>query len=111
MEEISRFKRPKSLTVANGANDSDPFDARGLSFGSVQLPGDITGTAINFKVSNDDSGYKIPVDKSGTALANITVTAGDMVEVPPLVWLFDWWRVTFITAQAAERIVKAVGNG
>ena len=71
-----------TVTIANGATQSDSIDLDGLCLVGVFVPSGFDGTTLTFQTSLDDSTYVDVQDGAGNAYS-VTVAASKYVPVDP----------------------------
>ena len=93
------------IDISADNNDSLGVQAEGMLLCGVQFPAAMTGTAITFDFSLDNSTWVDVKETDGTEVS-YTVSAGDVVRVDPSGWAFasnGYIRVTSNGNEAADR--------
>ena len=93
------------IDVSADNNDSLGVEAEGMLLCGIQFPAAMTGTAITFDFSLDNSTWVDVKETDGTEVS-YTVAAGDVVRVDPSGWAFasnGYLRVTSNGTEAADR--------
>ena len=93
------------IDVSADNNDSLGVKTEGMLLCGVQFPAAMTGTAITFDFSLDNSTWVDVKETDGTDVS-YTVSAGDVVRVDPSGWAFasnGYIRVTSNGSEAADR--------
>ena len=93
------------IDVSADNNDSLGVEAEGMLLCGIQLPAAMTGTAITFDFSLDNSSWVDVKETDGTEVS-YTVSAGDIVRVDPSGWAFagnSYLRVSSNGTEAADR--------
>lgn len=100
----------KSVTIASGQQLSESVSTDGMLLAGIILPATVTGTALTFDFSLDNSTFVDVVETDGTAVS-YTVTAGDVVRVDPSGWAFassGYIKVDTGSAEAAAREIVLI---
>ena len=95
------------IDISADNNDSLGVQAEGMLLCGVQFPAAMTGTAITFDFSLDNSTWVDVKETDGTEVS-YTVSAGDVVRVDPSGWAFasnGYLRVSSNGTEAADRAV------
>jgi|TARA_R100001463_G_scaffold306_3_gene1269 hypothetical protein len=93
------------IDISADNNDSLGVQAEGMLLCGVQFPAAMTGTAITFDFSLDNSTWVDVKETDGTEVS-YTVSAGDVVRVDPSGWAFasnGYLRVSSNGTEAADR--------
>jgi len=93
------------IDVSADNNDSLGVEAEGMLLCGIQFPAAMTGTAITFDFSLDNSTWVDVKETDGTEV-QYTVSAGDVVRVDPSGWAFasnGYIRLTSNGSEAADR--------
>lgn len=100
----------KSVTVASGQQLSESVSTDGMLLTGILLPATVTGTALTFDFSLDNSTFIDVVETDGTEVS-YTVTAGDVVRVDPSGWAFassGYIKVDTGSAEGADREIVLI---
>lgn len=100
----------KSVTIASGQQLSESVSTDGMLLAGIILPATVTGTALTFDFSLDNSTFVDVVETDGTAVS-YTVTAGDVVRVDPSGWAFassGYIKVDTGSAETAAREIVLI---
>ena len=95
------------IDVSADNNDSLGVEAEGMLLCGIQFPAAMTGTAITFDFSLDNSTWVDVKETDGTEVT-YTVSAGDIVRVDPSGWAFasnGYIRITSDGTEAADRSI------
>jgi len=95
------------IDVSENATNSSGFALEGLLLCGITFPASMTGTAITFDFSLDNSTWKDVKETDGTDVS-YTVSAGDTVRVDPSGWAFasnGYLRITSGTTETADRSI------
>ena len=100
----------KSVTidVSADANNSSGISTDGMLLAGIIFPATMTGTAITFDYSVDNSSWVDVFETDGTEVS-YTVSAGNVVRIDPSGWAFasnGYIRVTSDGTEAADRKIK-----
>ena len=93
------------IDISADNNNSLGVNTEGMLLCGVQFPAAMTGTAITFDFSMDNSTFIDVKETDGTDVS-YTVSAGDVVRVDPSGWAFasnGFLRVTSNGNEAADR--------
>ena len=93
------------IDVSADNNDSLGVETEGMLLCGVQFPAAMTGTAITFDFSLDNSTWVDVKETDGTEVS-YTVSAGDVLRVDPSGWAFasnGYIRVSSNGTEAADR--------
>ena len=93
------------IDISADNNDSLGVEAEGMLLCGVQFPAAMTGTAITFDFSLDNSTWVDVKETDGTEVS-YAVSAGDVVRVDPSGWAFasnGYIRVSSNGTEAADR--------
>ena len=93
------------IDVSADNNDSLGVEAEGMLLCGIQFPAAMTGTAITFDFSLDNSTWVDVKETDGTEVS-YAVSAGDVVRVDPSGWAFasnGYLRVSSNGTEAADR--------
>ena len=93
------------IDVSADNNDSLGVEAEGMLLCGIQFPAAMTGTAITFDYSLDNSSWVDVKETDGTD-TSYTVSAGDVLRVDPSGWAFasnGYIRITSDGNEAADR--------
>ena len=95
------------IDISADNNDSLGVQAEGMLLCGVQFPAAMTGSAITFDFSLDNSTWVDVKETDGTEVS-YTVSAGDVVRVDPSGWAFasnGYLRVSSNGTEAADRAI------
>ena len=95
------------IDVSADNNDSLGVEAECMLLCGIQFPAAMTGTAITFDFSLDNSSWVDVKETDGTD-TSYTVSAGDVLRVDPSGWAFasnGYIRVTSDGNEAADRSI------
>jgi len=95
------------IDVSEDASNSLGVKTDGMLLCGVQFPATMTGSAITFDFSMDNSAFLDVKETDGTDVS-YTVSAGDVVRVDPSGWAFasnGYIRVTSNGTEAADRSI------
>jgi len=95
------------IDVSEDASNSLGVKTDGMLLCGVQFPAAMTGTAVTFDFSMDNSAFLDVKETDGTDVS-YTVSAGDVVRVDPSGWAFasnGYLRVTSNGTEAADRSI------
>ena len=95
------------IDVSADASNSLGVKTDGMLLCGVQFPAAMTGTAVTFDFSMDNSAFLDVKETDGTDVS-YTVSAGDVVRVDPSGWAFasnGYIRVTSNGTEAADRSI------
>ena len=95
------------IDVSADASNSLGVKTDGMLLCGVQFPAAMTGTAVTFDFSMDNSAFLDVKETDGTDVS-YTVSAGDVVRVDPSGWAFasnGYLRVTSNGTEAADRSI------
>lgn len=95
------------IDVSADNNDSLGVKTEGMLLCGVQFPAAMTGSAITFDFSMDNSTWIDVKETDGTEV-QYTVSAGDVVRVDPSGWAFasnGYIRVSSNGTEAADRAI------
>ena len=98
------------IDVSADNNDSLGVETEGMLLCGVQFPAAMTGTAITFDFSLDNSTWVDVKETDGTDVS-YTVSAGDVVRVDPSGWAFatpGFLRITSGSNEAADRTINLI---
>lgn len=104
------WRQTKTVTVSSGQTTSEAIHGGEFERGSVQLPSAITGTTLNFDVSNDGTTWDSVRDDSGAAVANQTVAADQVHNVHPNCFKSRYFRLVMASQGADRSIIVNVGG-
>jgi len=93
------------IDISADNNNSLGVQTEGMLLCGVQFPAAMTGSAITFDFSMDNSTFVDVKETDGTEVS-YTVSAGDVVRVDPSGWAFasnGYIRVTSNGTEAADR--------
>jgi hypothetical protein len=109
MAAITRATRIQRARVANGANDSEVYQAENfISFGVI-TPATIDGTQMRFKVSRDNSTFIDLYDEFGTQ-RTITIAANRGIPLPDELAAWKFFKLVQVTAAGADRDYYITGK-
>lgn len=101
----------KTITIANGATDSDVLDTEAYTFFALLFPAAFTGVTCTFKASHDNSTFKAIEDDGSTAVS-ITVTTDTWVGLQSAVMTklaaFRYLKLVSASAEGAARTIQVV---
>ena len=95
------------IDISADASNSLGVKTDGMLLCGVQFPAAMTGTAVTFDFSMDNSAFLDVKETDGTDVS-YTVSAGDVVRVDPSGWAFasnGYLRVTSNGTEAADRSI------
>jgi len=95
------------IDVSEDASNSVGFKLDGMLLCGIQFPATMTGTAITFDFSLDNSTWADVKETDGTDVS-YTISAGDAVRVDPSGWAFasnGYLRITSDGTEAADRSI------
>jgi len=95
------------IDVSADASNSLGVKTDGMLLCGIQFPAAMTGTAVTFDFSMDNSAFLDVKETDGTDVS-YTVSAGDVVRVDPSGWAFasnGYIRVTSNGTEAADRSI------
>jgi len=95
------------IDISADASNSLGVKTDGMLLCGVQFPAAMTGTAVTFDFSMDNSAFLDVKETDGTDVS-YTVSAGDVVRVDPSGWAFasnGYIRVTSNGTEAADRSI------
>ena len=95
------------IDISADASNSLGVSTDGMLLCGVQFPAAMTGTAVTFDFSMDNSAFLDVKETDGTDVS-YTVSAGDVVRVDPSGWAFasnGYLRVTSNGTEAADRSI------
>ena len=93
------------IDVSEDASNSLGVKTDGMLLCGIQFPAAMTGTAVTFDFSLDNSTW-VDVKETDATDTSYTVSAGDVVRVDPSGWAFasnGYIRVTSDGTEAADR--------
>ena len=93
------------IDISADNNDSLGVATEGMLLCSIQFPAAMTGSAVTFDFSMDNSTFVDVKETDGTDVT-YTISVGDMVRVDPSGWAFasnGYVRVTSNGSEAADR--------
>lgn len=113
--ELLRVNRPKTLTIPSGETNSPVYVIKEVSFGSIQMPAEFTGTNWHVEVSNDGTNFKKVPKKtqqsSNTKHPDYTFAASECVTIWDEAFHFDFIRIVSDSLEAADRDFYLSANG
>lgn len=95
------------IDISADASNSLGVKTDGMLLCGIQFPAAMTGTAVTFDFSMDNSAFLDVKETDGTDVS-YTVSAGDVVRVDPSGWAFasnGYIRVTSNGTEAADRSI------
>lgn len=95
------------IDVSEDASNSLGVKTDGMLLSGVQFPAAMTGTAVTFDFSLDNTNWADVVETDASAVS-YTVSAGDVVRVDPSGWGFasnGYIRITSNGTEAADRSI------
>ena len=96
------------IDVSADASNSVSFKTDGLLLSGIKFPAAMTGSAITFDHSMDNSTWSDVKETDGTEVS-YTVSAGDVIRLDPSGWAFaseGWLRITSSGNEAADRSLE-----
>jgi hypothetical protein len=102
---MERIRRPKTVVIAESGTASTAFEVDDMAFGSVQLPADMTGTALAIEGRLQNSGSWFPIKDALGATLSITFVASTIVRLPDAAFGCYQLRLVSNGAEAAERSI------
>ena len=96
------------IDVSADASNSTSFQTDGLLLCGIKFPAAMTGSAITFDHSMDNSTWSDVKETDGTEVS-YTVSAGDVIRLDPSGWAFaaeGWLRITSGGTEAADRSLE-----
>ena len=107
---MERIKREQSLTIAADASESTVWPVDDMSFGCVQLPASMTGTALAIEGRLADSGDWFPVtDPAGVELT-IPFVASSIVRIPDAAFGCRALRLVSNDTEAEARTINTLAK-
>lgn len=100
-------KNTATLTIENGAADSNAIDLNGATFAGFQTPAALTQTTMRFKVSADGVTYGL-LYKDDNTLYSITVPTGAVQNYAVNLALFKPWRFVKISMGGNEGAARSI---
>lgn len=97
------------VVIANGGTDSTFFDARGYSAFGLEMPAAFTGTSITFKVSSDNSTFRVLTANTGAAIT-LNVATGKSYALPAQLSAWRYFKIVSSNAEAAERTLTVTAS-
>lgn len=100
----TRYVQARQVTavVPNAGTVSQSIKNEMARAGSIKFPAALTGTTVNYEVTDDGTNYVALRVAAGTAFANITYAANQVQPLPAELFSFFAWRVV-VAAQGAAR--------
>ena len=98
------------IDVSADNNDSLGVKTEGMLLCGVQFPAAMTGSAITFDFSMDNSTWIDVKETDGTEVS-YSVSAGNVVRVDPSGWAFastGFLRITSASSEAADRTINLI---
>ena len=98
------------IDVSGDASNSLGVNTDGMLLAGIIFPATMTGTAVTFDYSLDETTFYDVVETDGTEVS-YTVSAGDVVRVDPSGWAFassGYIRITSGSAEAADRKITLI---
>ena len=95
------------IDISADASNSLGVQTEGMLLCGIQFPAAMTGTAVTFDFSMDNSAFLDVKETDGTDVS-YTVSAGDVLRVDPSGWAFasnGYIRVTSDGREAADRSI------
>lgn len=77
MPLINRHTKVQTLTIANGAAESDAFDMRDYAGGQLHMPAAWTAASIGFKICYTPGGTYLPLYDEDATLVQISSPSVD----------------------------------
>ena len=108
----SMIDRNETVTIASSETDSTAIDCGGMVFTGFILPATFTGTAVTFKVSDDNSTFYALKGSDGNDIS-YTVAQGNAYAVENAVLFAGWRWIKIISgsSEGAERTIKVSLRG
>ena len=111
MADIKRTIRELSTTIANGATESSAVELRQFAGGGYSLPSSYDGTAITFKVCDDESGtYQALYDQYGNQVSVVTAASRSFA-LPSELFGWPWFKFVAGTSQTGDTTITVVLAG
>lgn len=100
-----------SLTIANGASQSDAIRLNGSALVGIELPAAWTTANLTLLASNDNSTFNPVYDSAGTEVTITAAASRYVVLQPGLFFGMEWLKLRSGTAgtpvnQGADRVIK-----
>jgi hypothetical protein len=98
------------IDISVDTTNSISVNTDGMLLTGIIFPATMTGTAVTFDYSLDETSWYDVVETDGTEVS-YTVTAGDVVRVDPSGWAFassGYIRITSGSAEAADRKITLI---
>lgn len=113
--EVMRIERalgePFEVIVLAGATVSEYFGISKATFGTFETPGALTSVACKFLVAHSLGVDFVQCRKGDGTDAAVVVAAGGGYVIPGDVFGHRWCKLSFGTAEAAERAISiSLGN-
>tara|TARA_B100000427_G_C15441078_1_gene565200 strand:+ start:434 stop:763 length:330 start_codon:yes stop_codon:yes gene_type:complete len=96
------------IDVSDDASNSTGVETEGLLLCGIKFPAAMTGSAITFDHSLDNSTWADVKETDGTDVT-YTVSAGDLIRLDPSGWAFasnGYIRITSDGTEAADRTIE-----
>jgi hypothetical protein len=103
---IIRAAAHGTVTIANAASISEPFQTRQFAQGGFMLPATFTGTAMTFEVSIDGTTFEALHDSSGTI--SLTVAQGKAYALPAALFAFPYAKLKSGSTESGQRTITVV---
>lgn len=102
----------QSVTIPSGSKVSPAIPTAGGAFGSFQLPGTITGSALTIEFSNDKANWtSVPVASSQEANP-ITVGVNGTYPLPVNTFAAKYYRFNFASdSQSQDDVISLYHKG
>lgn len=95
-----------TVTIANGQTTSGAVDLGVSAIVGIALPATMTGTALTFTVSNDDSTYQALRDSTTNTDVTLTFTQGKSYAIDPsLFWGYRYLKVVSNATEGGARTI------
>ena len=98
------------IDISEDASNSKVVNTDGMILTGIIFPAAMTGTAVTFDYSLDETAFYDVVETNGTEVS-YTVSAGNVVRVEPSTWHFasaGYLRITSNGTEAADRKITLI---
>jgi hypothetical protein len=105
------FYNYQTVTIANGATDSDAIDLQGHTLVGIQIPAAMTGATVQILESQSTGGTFRPVGVNGAATA-LTATVNSTIAVNPITTSFcvNFLKIRSVSAEGAQRSIGIISR-
>ena len=96
------------IDVSGDASNSVSFKTDGLLLSGIKFPAAMTGSAITFDHSMDNSTWADVKETDGSDVS-YTISVGDVIRLDPSGWAFaaeGWLRISSNGTEAADRSLE-----